>query len=574
MNKPLLLSLATITFLGTTLHAQSMYDKFQTLEAEVDSLKKEISTLKGEKKSLNKTVSKESQVQKKQKADEEEPEDDEEENEEEKAQTDTKKVKADKIAQNTEDDEEVQESDESDESEKPEKAEDAQENEETDDESMDVAAEIEEIKETLTELNKSTSGNHLKFGIDYRFALENIQYKMANGDEANNDAFMTSRLWINMDWSANDNLSFTGQLGYNKAFGQRSGASNPSDASLESFDWVANENAYDDTIRVRSAYFLYRNDTFFETKVPWTFSIGRRPSTNGHLINLRDDDMAASPMGHTINVEFDGLSSKFSFDNWVNGMYIKFCAGRGMSHAAPKFTSTPYSTDNKANPDIDLVGFIVAPFDNGQYSLGTQYYYANNLIDALNPMDYTAGFNTVGGLHSTTLNFRSNGIGHEISDFLDDTTFFVSGAWSVTNPNEGESMLGGKVGERLHGYSAWAGLQFPSLATDDGRWGLEYNYGSQYWRSITYGEDTNIGSKMATRGNAYEAYFTEYLVDDILSLQIRYTYIDYDYSGSNGFFGSTTGAAMKISDIPATSPMAAGVVDTAQDIRFYLRYKY
>ncbi|RLA68660.1 MAG: DUF3373 domain-containing protein, partial [Epsilonproteobacteria bacterium] len=123
------------------------------------------------------------------------------------------------------------------------------------------------------------------------------------------------------------------------------------------------------------------------------------------------------------------------------------------------------------------------------------------------------------------------------------------------------------------GYSGWVGLQMPSFMTEDGRWGLEYNYGSQYWRSITYGEDTNIGSKISARGSAYEAYFTEYLVEDILSMQIRYTYIDYDYSGSNGFFGESTGAAMDIKDIAAT-PMASQVVDTAQDIRFYLRYKY
>ena len=128
-------------------------------------------------------------------------------------------------------------------------------------------------------------------------------------------------------------------------------------------------------------------------------------------------------------------------------------------------------------------------------------------------------------------------------------------------------------GKAQTGYSAWVGLQMPSFMTEDGRWGLEYNYGSQYWRSMTYGEDTNIGSKVAARGNAYEAYFTEYLVEDILSLQIRYTYIDYDYSGSNGFFGATTGAAMSMKDAVAFG-MGDQVVDTAQDIRFYLRYKY
>ena len=93
---------------------------------------------------------------------------------------------------------------------------------------------------------------------------------------------------------------------------------------------------------------------------------------------------------------------------------------------------------------------------------------------------------------------------------------------------------------------------------------------------MTYGEDTNIGSKLAARGNAYEAYFTEPLVDNVLSFQLRYTYIMYDYTGSNGFFGgspdgysSGSGTPLKIS---ATGTPTA--VKEAQDIRAYLRYKF
>jgi hypothetical protein len=81
-----------------------------------------------------------------------------------------------------------------------------------------------------------------------------------------------------------------------------------------------------------------------------------------------------------------------------------------------------------------------------------------------------------------------------------------------------------------------------------------------------------IGSKVAARGDAYEAYMTEYLVEDILSLQLRYTYIDYKYTGSNGFFGNSTGTPMSIDGL--TGATAAQTVDKAQDIRFYLRYKY
>ena len=365
MNKPLVLSLVTAALLSTTaLNADNtMYDRFQQMELQMKQMKQELDALKAE-----------------------------------------KAASAEASDEEADDEADAEESDNEDEDAKAAASDD---NEEADDEDEDDEESIEdkvtELQENVSELNRNTNGSHLKFAVDYRFAIENLDYKMADGSKAKNDAFMTNRFWMNMSWAATDNLSFHGQLAYNKAFGQRSGASDPSSSSLEGFDWVANENAYDDTIRVRSVYFLYKDDEFVGADMPWTFSIGRRPSTNGHLINLRDDDHPSSPMGHSINVEFDGLSAKFVLENitGVNGMYVKFCAGRGMSNAAPKFTSTPYaSVENGANPNIDLAGLIFVPYNDGQYSINTQYYYANNLIDAVNPSNYTAGFDTVGGIRA------------------------------------------------------------------------------------------------------------------------------------------------------------------------------
>jgi hypothetical protein len=402
---------------------------------------------------------------------------------------------------------------------------------------------LEEMQEQIDDLNKKTNGNNLKFGVDFRTSVDNIRYTMANGDKAKNDALLSNRLWLNMSYAATENLSFTGQLAYNKAFGQRSmlNQSNPSAPgypAMERFDWISGEAAYDDTLRVRSAYFFYQDDELMGLDIPWTVSIGRRPSTEGHLINYRDDVEASSPLAHTVNVEFDGASAKFGTEELIgwDGSYFKLCLGRGMSNAEPRFSSAPYSAQDAETTNVDMAGIIVVPYDDKQYSTGFQYTYANNLIDA----EYSlAGvydhMKTVGGLHTATAFAMVHGIGDGISDFLDDTMIFVSGAMSKTNPKEGQYMLGSSNSQT--GYSYWIGTQFPSLISEEGRWGVEFNHGSNYWRPITYGEDTLIGSKIAARGDAYEVYFTEPLVDDILTFQLRYTYIDYDYSGSNGFFG-------------------------------------
>ena len=547
MNKPLLLSLATAMLLATNLSAASMYERFEAMEKEMQKLKAEIAELKSQKSTPKVAVKKVA------KGTEEEEDEDEEDAKEPKVASASKAQGAVSVAANAKDEEEEDEED-------------------------SVEDRLGDIEEAISEINRNTSGSHLKFQVDYRFAIENMDYEMADGSSAKNDAFMTNRLWIDMGYKATNNLSFIGQLAYNKAFGARSGANNPANASLEAFDWIANENAFDDKIRVRSAYFLWQEQEFMGLDIPWTFSIGRRPSTNGALVNLRDDDVASSPIGHGINVEFDGLSSQFTLSQKY-GTSVKLCLGRGMSEAAPKFASTPYADSEGVNSDIDLAGFIFTPYDDKQYKVSSMYYYASNLIDVKDPdsnpltIDYTDGFDTVGGMHTGVVYASAKGIGKNLGTFLEDTTVFASFAVSKTDPKNGASqgMLGSTESET--GTSFWVGTQFPSLITDDGKWGLEYNHGSKYWRSMTYGEDTNIGSKLAARGDAYEAYFTEYLVDDILSMQLRYTYIDYKYSGSNGFFGSTSGTPMTMEDADLFG-MGDKVVDKAQDIRLYIRYRY
>jgi len=431
---------------------------------------------------------------------------------------------------------------------------------------------LEDIQDQIDGLNKKTNGNNLKFGVDFRTSVDNIQYKMADGSKQENDALLSNRLWLNMSYAATKNLSFVGQLAYNKIFGQR--AVPTASAGMEGFDWVSGESAYDDTLRVRSAYFFYTDDELAGLDLPWTFSIGRRPSTEGHLINFRDDVKASSPLAHAINVEFDGASAKFGMEelSGLSGSYFKLCAGRGMSEAEPRFASTPYSGDGSAKTNnIDMAGIIVVPYDDKQYSTGFQYTYANNLIDQEAP---GGNMESVGGLHTATAFAMVNGIGDGWSEFLDDSLIFISGAMSKTDPYKGsgkQGMLGSFDSQT--GYSYWIGTQFPSLISEEGRWGIEFNHGSNFWRPLTYGEDTLIGSKIAARGDAYEVYFTEPLVDDILTFQLRYTYINYDYSGSNGFFGSVTGTPMSM-DQAISAGAGASVVDKAQDIRAYLRYKF
>lgn len=460
------------------------------------------------------------------------------------------------------------------------------------------------LEKKVNNINKKASlakaqsaGDNLKWNVDFRTQVDNIQYDHASGAKSKNNALMTNRLNLGMKYAADENSIFYGTLSYMKAFGDSANHSQANtNPGYADFDWVTNENALDNTLNVKEAYWLYRNDSFLgNADVAWTASVGRRPSTDGLGINARANQKRKSPLSHTVNVEFDGASARFDLDKLtgVEGMWLKFCGGRGLSNAKPRFSSdgTDYASDDTKNPDIDMLGFIYVPYDDGQYSVHTNYARAWNLIGFDGPsigayqaaygayaaspsattlaaLNFAApAFKDVGDLDLATIMFKIDGIGDEISDYLDDTNVFFSAAMSKTRPNS-LGMLGSTDSET--GKSFWIGANAPCpINPDDARIGIEWNHGSKYWRSMTYGEDTMAGSKIATRGDAWEIYRNQQLTK-ALSFGLSYTYIKYDYTGSNSFFGAE-GTPMTMAQATAAGQ---DPVESAQDIKAYMRYKF
>ncbi len=455
------------------------------------------------------------------------------------------------------------------------------------------------LKRQLSEVKAHDAGDNIKWTVDFRSAYDYVDYKV-NGSEDTSNSIWTNKLVLGMAAQPLDNLVFKGSLGFYKAYGQNNLSSNGS--LFQDFDWYNNEKPQsDNTIRLREAYFLYFGQM---GDIPYTASFGRRPSVSGFMTNLREDnDHAASPVGHNINMEFDGASFMFDFEKLtdISGLYFKICIGRGFSDLKGSYSMgltgfNPAYIKDDENPNMDLVGLLARLYDDGQYKVMANYFIAKNLMGMdLYPNQIGVDANTGAPIYSTTpgvaftdvgdmdgwsLSVQVNGIGDEISDFLDDTIFFASYAGMKTKPNgnsggmpnpdgsgtiiQAPGMLGSVDSET--GYSYYLGLNVPCLLVEDARWGFEYNHGSKYWRSFTYGEDTMIGSKLATRGDAYEVYYNLPLLGKNLTAQLRYTYIDYDYTGSDTFFG-WTGTPMDVDTTP-------GAVKSASNIRASLRYRY
>jgi hypothetical protein len=432
----------------------------------------------------------------------------------------------------------------------------------------------------ISAVNKLANNDNLKFNADLRTSYDYLSYKNAKGDETSNGVF-SNRLWLKMAYAPTQHLAFYGTIAYNKLYGQ---STDFRPQGLNYADMIVNETVNSsDELRIREAYWLYKNDTFLGMDIPWTASMGRRPSTDGLLVNYREDQRAKSAIGHDINIEFDGASFNYELENLtdVSGMSLKFCLGRGMSNVKTRYNGIVQQQDGtfKVAPaadytkvdgfdNTDLVGILFKPYDDGQYSVHTVWFKAFNLPGLVE--DVPAGsageysFQQTGDMTGGAASFIADGIGDGISDMLDDTVAFASFAYSKTDPKD--SMLGHTTSKI--GTSVYLGANWPCQLIDDARVGIEYNHGTKYWRSFTYGEDTLAGSKLAARGDAYEMWFNKDLIGKKLTAQIRYTYIDYRFTGSNGFFGDA-GAPTDIS--AENTPNA---IDIAQDVRAYIRYRY
>ncbi len=470
--------------------------------------------------------------------------------------------------------------------------------------SADLEAKIKQLEKQVQQLkqiaisnqkkvNPIAANNHLYWSYDLRTTFDVIsQHKSAGytytkltpnrdgsvtfsnlgkvGSHTYKNRIFTNRVILTGVAKPSENLKATLRIEANNIFGMNS---EEQYSPFNNISWVANETPDDVNVRVKEAFFNYH----FGPDNGLMFSAGRRPATNGFPANLRENDAPSSPLAHLINMEFDGFSFEISntifsklsdkFSDW--GTWIKFCAGRGYSSSKGKW---PYdgspSHSKDAFDDTDFAGFILVPYDDGQYSLWTETVWAWNMKgynfvtkqdfqNAQKGQDFNASMQDLGNYFGFNAVFKANGIGEEISDYLDETVAFISWAMSKTRPFKNKQMLGNQ--DNKTGTSIWIGADMP--AGDSDRWGFNFVKGSKYWRSMTYGEDTLVGSIAAVRGKAYDLYY-HHQITSHLTAGIRATFIKYDYAGSDAFFGL------------AGDPDQQVYVESAKDIRAYIRYNF
>jgi uncharacterized protein DUF3373 len=367
----------------------------------------------------------------------------------------------------------------------------------------------------------------------------------------NNDIMYTTRLRLNMDAEVMENVTFTGRLAMYKAWGDSTGVQvfngQPNSFSLDGTN-AGTPNS--DILRVERAFFEWKN--LFGSKA--YISIGRRPSTGGPPLELRDNDLrGGTPAGHVINYQFDGITLGYNLNSLIEGSVFRFCYGVG-------FESGYGSADQLKSPADRLKDVHMGGINWDVYNGDTTHVQ----LTALGAFDVTDGFNgllvmpvdPVTGAavpapmvmrYTPSANLGQIYLGNVVLQREESSLdWFVSGAVMATDPTNTTTPFGGLLSdpydtpERHEAWSVYAGLRYP--AARNTLFGAEFNHGSKYWFNFTQGSDDLLLSKLSTRGNAFEAYWIQEFATGLgrsrAQFRLSGLYYDFDYSGSGWHLGA------------------------------------
>lgn len=425
--------------------------------------------------------------------------------------------------------------------------------------------------------------------------------------DIDNDIFYTTRLRLNLKAKVWDNVSFAGRLSMYKNWGDSTGVQVFDSWRSFTMDGTSSGNTSGDWLRVERAYFDWKNINGSE----FYLSIGRRPSTYGPPSHYRENELrGGTPSGHLVNFNFDGATLGYNLGEitGIEGQIVRFCYGQGFESQ----WGNGEMFGDIVTKDTHLGGFNIDAINDGTNFLQFTLFGAKDVNDGFKG---TMAFPTqLAGIFAPTMyqdmqkfdnfNFVTRvqpsgvigdmylgGIGFAREE-ANDIKWFASLGWTRAEPNGNAGMFGGMLSDAVFeaelnstgteiimvpktsddidtkdGYGIYVGIQIPAPY---GKFGLEYNYGSEYWTPFTQAQDDPIGSKLATRGHVGEAYYI-FDINPKMFIKLAGLYYDYEYTGS----GTPVGAPQKIDDVLAGSAYSMlPVVDKAFDVNASLTINF
>jgi hypothetical protein len=370
------------------------------------------------------------------------------------------------------------------------------------------------------------------------------QAAFVEGYDWDNDIFYTNRLRLDMQADVADNVNFAGRLAMYKPWGESTGVQvfNGQPNSIN-IDGTTASVPNSDIVRVERAYFNWMNIGGSDIYL----SIGRRPSTGGPPLHLRQDEpRGGTPLGLVVDYQFDGITAGWHLGDKST---FRLCYGLGYESGFGSAEQLRQPADRMKDTHFFGLNWDV---------LNTEKTYVQ--ATALRAFDVTDGFNGLVVLPTNPVTGKpvgapvvmrftpSSNLGDlDLASLVllrEEGAFDLFASYSViqSHPEDVTTPFGGMFADPFEtpaeqdGSMVYLGARY-SLPNDKTRIGLEFNHGSKYWFNFAIAADDIIAPKTNTRGNVWEAYVT-HRINKKLIVKLDYIHYDYEYSGSGWHLGA------------------------------------
>ena len=419
----------------------------------------------------------------------------------------------------------------------------------------DVKDEIKSLKEELKELKKVQNENStyldelsdfteqietrtledkLKFGLAYKFGVDNFTKKYADGTSVASNNVVSNKFMLNIKADILSSMKFYTRLSMYKYWG------NGKSHLYSQYDNMQGRVPSTSSLFVERAYL----DWFFnkDGKVPFAVTIGRQPSADGPSQQYKDNTARKATYSALLyDGAADGAVVTFDLSKVLKNRatYLRFGYAKGFGYAesSSDVVNAYIGASDEALEDTNIYGvFFDTTFPGVKHSL-VQFSYSKMKDIIANQLDTNITRNVNIGdvdLYGAMIEFSN----------LKETNLdlFLHLGHIETSPNANEYMKYGGLlysGEKKakSGSAIWLGSRYAFGEGSKYKVGLEYNKGTKNWVSLTQGS-FDVYNKLSTRGSAYEAYLM-YVANRYTNLRVGFVNIDYDYSNSGWFVGES-----------------------------------
>lgn len=371
---------------------------------------------------------------------------------------------------------------------------------------------------------------------------------------ADNKILYTNRLRLRFESKVAENVSFSGRLGMYKVWGDSTGVQvlngQPTSVNIDGTT-VGVPNS--DILRVERAYFSWNKIG----GTPLYVSIGRRPSTEGAPLTLRNDEArGGTPLGALINYQFDGITLGYGFKEGKS--VVRVCYGLGYESGFGNGDVLKLPQDRLK--DAHFLGFNWDIWDDEHTFVQATLARAFNVTDGFNGLVVLPNNPVTGQPIGAPIVFRftpSTNLGDlDLGSVVvlrkqGPVDAFVSFSYDKSHPENVSTPFGGFFSDPFEsaaprtGTMWYGGLRY-RFNQDKTKLGAEFNHGSKYWLNFAVAEDDIIAPKTATRGDVFEAYLTHRIHPKFI-VKLGWIKYWYDYSLS----GWQVGAPKQLDSTPA-----------------------